>query len=705
MKYHPSSRAVWTLAGALFVLAATTLVAQQLPLPKSKQPGDIAKLVCQMVEANHISQHKVDDSISAKIAAAFVKDLDPQKMYFLKSDLDELQKSSTILDDELLKGNLDFAFNVFNLFLQRIDERIAAAHPLIDLPHDFTKSESMEVYSKHEDIPWAGSAEALADRWRKRIKYELLLMRLEKKTDDATASKETPKKAVSKNDLLPPPERLHKRYKNILANWHKFEEHEVLEMYLSAMCSSFDPHSSYMSPRTVNDFQIQMRLSLEGIGAALRSEDGYTIVATIVPGGAAHADGRLKVGDKIIGVATDEKATLEDVIEMKLTKVVDRIRGKAGTQVRLKVVTEASGETLEYQLTRQRIELKSSEVKGEIIKAGDRLKGAGSQARIGVIHIPSFYRDFGGAENGQEDFKSTARDVKKVLRDFKSQGGVDAIVIDLRTNGGGALSEAIEVSGLFIDAGPVVQVKNTRGKAKSLNDDEAGVDYAGPLVVLCNRLSASASEIFAGVIKDYGRGLVIGDSTTHGKGTVQSVMNVSKQGFQFSPPPDLGALKLTVQQFYRVNGDSTQERGVPSDVVLPSLVDHMDLGEASLPNALAFDRIAPAEHVRMGRVTPEMISALQERSRKRVTQSDDFQKIERDIAKYVDRKKRKSVSLNEDELRKERVEEEQKTKEIVDNADDAPEGPIFPTGAYNNEVLSITLDYANQLREMKTARN
>jgi carboxyl-terminal processing protease len=704
MKYHPSSRAVWTLAGTLFVLAATTLVAQQLPLPKSKQPGDIAKLVCQMVEANHISQHKVDDAISAKIAAAFVKDLDPQKMYFLKSDLDDLQKSSTILDDELQKGNLDFAFNVFNLFLQRIDERIVAAHPLIDLPHDFAKSESMEVYSKHEDIPWAASAAELSERWRKRIKYELLLMRLEKKTDDATAAKDAPKKVVSKNDLLPPPERLHKRYKNILANWHKFEEHEVLELYLSAMCSSFDPHSSYMSPRTVNDFQIQMRLSLEGIGAALRSEDGYTIVATIVPGGAAHSDGRLKVGDKIVGVATDEKAALEDVIEMKLTKVVDRIRGKAGTKVRLKVVTEASGETIEYQLTRQRIELKSSEVKGEIIKSDDRLKGAGSQARIGVIHIPSFYRDFGGAENGQEDFKSTARDVKQVLRNFKTQGGVDAIVIDLRTNGGGALSEAIEVSGLFIDAGPVVQVKNTRGKAKSLTDDEAGVDYAGPLVVLCNRLSASASEIFAGVIKDYGRGLVLGDSTTHGKGTVQSVMNVSKQGFQFSPPPDLGALKLTVQQFYRVNGDSTQERGVPSDVVLPSLVDHMDLGESSLPNAMAFDRIAPAEHARLGWVTPEMISSLQERSRKRVAQSDDFQKIERDIAKYVDRKKRKSVSLNEDELRKERVEEEQKTKEIVDNADDAPEGPIFPTGAYNNEVLSITLDYATVLREMKTAK-
>jgi carboxyl-terminal processing protease len=684
------------------MLAATTLVAQQLPLPKSKQPGDIAKLVCQMVEANHISQHKVDDSTSSKTIAAFVKDIDPQKMYFLKSDIDELDKSHAILDDELQKGNVDFAFNTFNLFLQRLDERVAMADKLIDMPHDFAKNESMDVYSKHEDFPWAGSVEELAERWRKRIKYELLAMRLEKKPGDATAAKDKPNRTPSKTDLLPPAERLHKRYKNIRDNWHKTEEHEVLEMYLSAMTSSFDPHSSYMSPRTVNDFQIQMRLSLEGIGAALRSEDGYTIVAQIVPGGAAQVDGRLKVNDKIIGVATDDKAQMEDVVEMKLTKVVDRIRGKAGTKVRLKVVTEAAGETMEYELTRQKIELKSSEVKGEIIKTDDRLKG--TQARIGVIHIPSFYRDFGGAENGEDNFKSTARDVKQVLRSFKSQGGVDAIVIDLRMNGGGALSEAIEVSGLFIDSGPVVQVKNQRGKAKSLVDEEPGVDYAGPLVVLCNRLSASASEIFAGVIKDYGRGIVIGDSTTHGKGTVQSVMNVTKQFFQFAPGPDLGALKLTVQQFYRVNGDSTQERGVPSDVVLPSLVDHMDLGESSLPNAMGFDRIAAAEHAQLGWVNHDMISSLQERSRKRIANNEEFQKIEKDIARYVERKKRKSITLNEEELRKERLDEEQKTKDLVDNADEAADGPVFPSNAYNNEVLSVTLDYATLLRETKTAK-
>jgi carboxyl-terminal processing protease len=682
------------------MLAATTLVAQSLPLPKSKQAGDIAKLVCQMVEANHISQHKVDDTISSKIIAGFVKDVDPQKRYFLKSDIDELNRSHAILDDELQKGNVDFAFHAFNLFLQRLDERMAVANRLIDLPHDFTKNESMDVYSKHEDIPWAASTDELNERWRKQVKYELLLMRLEKKSGDA--AKDKPAKTPNKSELLPPAERLRKRYKNIRDNWHKTEEHEVLEMYLSAMCSSFDPHSSYMSPRTVNDFQIQMRLSLEGIGAALRSEDGYTIVAQIVPGGAAHSDGRLKVNDKIIGVATDEKATMEDVVEMKLTKVVDKIRGKAGTKVRLKVVTEAAGETVEYELTRQKIELKSSEVKGEIIKTDDRVKG--TQARIGVIHIPSFYRDFGGAENGQEDFKSTARDVKQVLRSFKSQGGVDAIVIDLRMNGGGALSEAIEVSGLFIDQGPVVQVKNQRGKAKSLSDEEPGVDYAGPLVVLCNRLSASASEIFAGVIKDYGRGLVIGDSTTHGKGTVQSVMNVTKQFFQFSPGPDLGALKLTVQQFYRVNGDSTQERGVPSDVVLPSLVDHMDLGESSLPNAMGFDRIAAAEHAQLGWVNRDMISTLQERSRRRITTNDEFQKIEKDIARYVERKNRKSITLNEEEFRKERFDEEQKTKDLVDNVDEAADGPVFPNGPYNNEVLAVTIDYATLLREMKTAR-
>lgn len=683
MKFHSPSRAASTLTLGLALLVATTLVAQQLAPPRGSQAGNIVKLVCQMIEANQMIQAPIDDKISSRLVDQFVKDLDAQKLYFLQSDIEEFSRFRTELDEQLKAGKLDFAYLVFNRYLERLDERIAKAQTLIDAPHDFTVKETMEIDAK--EMPFAASVQELDERWRKRIKYDLLIMKLDK---DKSTKEE-------------PATRLRKRYRTIGDTMRKTETDEVLEMYLTALCTCFDPHSSYMSPRTLKDFQIQMELKLEGIGAALRSEDGYTIVAQIVPGGAAASDGRLKAGDKIIAVS-DEKGELVDVVEMKLTKVVDHIRGKRGTKVTLKVIPAAGGDIATIDLVRQTIELKSSEVKGEILDVDTRVKG--TAGRVGVIHIPSFYRDFRGAENGDQDFKSTSRDVKKVLKDFAAKGGVDAVIIDLRMNGGGALTEAIEVSGCFIDEGPVVQVKNQKGKIKELYDEEAGYDYRGPVVVVTNRLSASASEIFAGVIKDYGRGLVVGDRTTHGKGTVQSVMNVGRQMLQFLAAPEQGALKLTINQFYRVNGDSTQNLGVPSDVALPSVIDNMDLGESFLDYAMAFDKIQSAPHDQLKNVTPEIVSSLRERSRKRVLASADFQKTENEIAKYLARKQRKTVSLNEDELRQERIEDEQKTKEKLESNDEFSEEPVFPDNNYNNELLSITSDYVGLLRETKTAK-
>lgn len=665
----------------MVLLVATTLLAEQLSRRGSTASGSIARQVVQMIEANHISQQTVDDDVSARLVDTFIKDLDAQKLYFLQSDIDELNKSRTSLDDQLKAGSLDFAHKTFALYLKRLDERIELAQQLIDQPQDFTLAETIEIDAK--ELPWAKTEAELNERWRKRIKYDLLVLKLDKTADDEAKT------------------RLHRRYKTIRDTMHKTEEDEVAEIYLTALCMAFDPHSSYMSPRSSEDFRIQMELKLDGIGAALRSEDGYTTVAQIVPGGAAAQDGRLKPGDKIIAVS-NEKGEMIDVVEMKLTKVVDYIRGKRGTKVKLQVVKAADQKPETYELTRQTIELKSAEVKGEIIKTGDRLKG--TQARIGIVRIPSFYRDFRGADSGVEDFKSTSKDVRKVLQEFRDKGGVDAVVVDLRTNGGGALTEAIEVSGLFIDEGAVVQVKDQRGRVKELKDEEPGVEYAGPVVVLTNRLSASASEIFAGVIKDYHRGLIVGDRTTHGKGTVQSVMNVGRQILQMLNAQDQGQLKLTIQQFYRPNGDSTQNLGVPSDVNLPSLLDNMDLGESFLDNALEFDRIPPAGVKGPKLVTPEIVSALRERSRKRVDANADFQKTVHDINAYLSRKQRKTVSLNEEELRKERVEDEQKAKEKIEANDEFSDGPIFADSAYNNEVLSITLDYLGLLRELKTAK-
>ncbi|MDZ4687438.1 MAG: carboxy terminal-processing peptidase [Planctomycetaceae bacterium] len=697
MRISPPSRAACTLSVVIVLLVASTIGAQQLSGTANSSDQTTAKLVADMISKYHISQKHIDDRISQLLLKRLLKDLDPQKLYFLQSDIDVFSKYRDQLDDMIAIGNVDFARQVFDVYLRRLDERMAMAHKLIDTPHDFTVDESLTVDG--DKLAWAASSTELDDRWRKRIKYDLLSLKLEKldKSDKPVVEKPVEKPVEE------PTKRLHKRYDTIKRNAHDTEDGEILEMYLSSLAHCFDPHSSYMSPNTLDDFNIQMRLSLEGIGAALRSEDGYTTVAQIVAGGAAEKDGRLKVGDKITAVKQSDGDWV-DIVEMKLTKVVRQIRGKEGTTVNLRVVNVA-GETTELALVRQKIELTSSEVKGEIIDVGTKIPGL--KGKVGVINIPSFYRDFGGAQQGLDDFKSAARDVAKVLQSFKAAGGVECVVVDLRMNGGGALAEAIELSGLFIDQGPVVQVKEQNGKIKGHDDTEAGLLYDGPVVVLCNRLSASASEIFAAAIKDYHRGIVVGDATTHGKGTVQNVMPVQNQMFRvLGNSTNRGALKLTINQFYRVNGDSTQNRGVESDVVLPSLLDHMDLGESSLENALAFDRVEPARHVIYDVVTPGIVASLKDTSTRRVAADTKFTEIQKDIDRYVERKNRKSVSLNEEQLRKER--EADKAAEDVAKAEEDKEtkgidGPIFPDNEYNKEVLNIAVDYVQLLRQAKTA--
>lgn len=683
----PSAR---MLSLGLAMLAATTIFAQQLATQAAD--SETAKLITEMIPRYHLSRQRVDDRIAAKLLPTFIKDLDPQKQYFLQADIDEFEKSRDTLDDSLRQGNIDFAFQVFDVYSDRLHRQLEVAHKYIDADHDFTVDE--EITISGDDLGWAASEQELDDRWRKRIKYQLLDLKL-----DGTELEEAR-------------EQLHKRYRNVKLNMEQMNEQDKLEIYLTALTRCFDPHSSYMSPQTWQDFEIQLRLSLDGIGAALRADDGYTIVAQIVPGGAADKDGRLKVGDKIIGVGQEE-GEIEDIFEMKLSDVVRKIRGKRGTVVRLRVKPADGGESVVYDLTRQKIELKESEVKGEILDTADRL---GRKGRVGIIQIPSFYRDFAGAQSGIRNFKSAAADVAAVLDSFAQQGGVDAVVIDLRNNGGGALSEAIEISGLFIDQGPVVQVKEPSGRVQALEDDDPGVLYSGPLVVVCNRSSASASEIFAGVIKDYRRGIVVGDTTTHGKGTVQNLMDVApNQMFRILQRTQRGKLKLTIQQFYRVNGHSTQNHGVPSDIVLPSLIDHWDLGEAFLDNALPFDRIRPAVYSPGRFVSEELIASLQQQSEQRIRNDEEFQKIEKAIRRYLDRKSRKTVSLREETMKAEREADEELVGstdelEVEEGAepeadkDEEKKDEIFPDTYYNDEVLNITLDYVRALQGAVTVK-
>ena len=645
--------------------------------------GTTAKMVANMVTARHINHPKIDDGLSERLLVRFIDTWDPQKLYFLKSDIQEFERQKHTLDDQILQGDVQFASTVFDRFQLRMSERYDRIGAIIDAEHDFDRDETM--IRSADDRDWAADRDELDERWRKRIKYDLLLLKL----DDT--------------DLTEARTRLHRRYRTNRIYLEQTQPHEILELYLNAMTHCLDPHSAYMSPQTLLDFQIDMEKKLEGIGARLKYEDGYTVVEEVIDGGAAAADGRLIKGDKIIGVSPDATSDIIDVVEVKLTRVVDHIRGKQGTKVKLQVQKE-SGTIEEYVLTRTTVKITDEEVKGKIIDSSEWIDGR--KARIGVLNIPQFYRDFRQASVGGE-FKSTSRDVKRVLDVFREQN-VDALVVDLRWNGGGALLEAIEVSGLFIPRGAVVQVREPNNEVTAYEDEDPDMYWRKPMVVVCNRFSASASEIFAGAIKDYRRGIVIGDRTTHGKGTVQNVVDVRNRMSLFSP--DRGALKLTISKFYRVNGDSTQNKGVTSDIILPSMLNHREVGEDSMDNALAFDRLTRANYAPFtSYVNDAMVSKLNDASKERISNDEEFARIERLIARYVDRKNDKTVSLNESVLRAEAEElkqEQKEQEEAVQQANGAADDDdIFADDFYNRELINITVDYLDLIRGVQTVRS
>jgi len=646
--------------------------------------GTTARMVANLVSSRHINHPEINDDISERLLNRYVEVWDSQKLYFMQADIDEFQASSRQLDDLIRQGDVKFASTVFDRFQLRMNERASTIEQLIDAAHDFTVDEEMILNA--DDREWAKTEAELTERWRKRIKFDLLYLKLD---DTELAEART---------------RLHKRYHSVRNLYRQTEAHEVLELYLSSMTQCLDPHSTYMSPQTLEDFNISMQLKLEGIGAKLQSDDGYTVVVEVIKGGAAAANGNLIKGDKIIGVDPDGPGGSSeniDVVEMKLSKVVDKIRGPSGTKVTLQVKKEAGG-IEDYTMTRQTVKLTEQEVKGKIIDASTWIEGR--PGRIGVLNIPTFYRDFREASRGG-NFKSTSRDVKKVLAQFREQG-VDALIVDLRSNGGGALSEAIEVSGLFITKGPIVQVREPDNAVTSYPDEDPDMYWRKPMVVVCNRMSASASEIFAGAIKDYRRGIVIGDRTTHGKGTVQNVMPVASRINLFGK--DRGALKLTISKFYRVNGDSTQKKGVVSDVVLPSIRNHQDSGEDSLDNALAFDRIQRATGVLpFPFVNDGITRKLAQQSASRVSDDKDFRKVAQNVVRYTERKNRKTISLNEStlreeeaELKREREEQEEAIKKATGTDDDKD---IFADNFYNRELVNISVDYSQLLEEQRTA--
>ena len=638
----------------------------------------ITLAVTSLMRSEHLTRHELDGEIADRCLHTFLKSLDLNRLYFYQSDVDEFLARKAELPEQFRRGNIDLGYAIFQRFLERVDERVKLIDELLAMEHDFTVDEEAVIDPDAAQFP-KDAAEA-RELWRKRIKLDLLILK----------SKGTLGKAAI--------EKLTRRYHSFAKRMHQTDADELLEMYLTSFTTAYDPHSTYMSPSSLENFEIQMRLNLEGIGAQLQFDDGYTVVHKIIPGGAADKDGRLKEQDRITGVGQDKEGEIVDVVDMKLSDVVDLIRGERGTIVRLQVIPFGENDEKVYDITRDRIELTDSEARGEIIEENR----GGRVVRVGVIDLPSFYMDMEGARRGLPNFKSTTRDVDRILAEFR-QKGVDAVIVDLRKNGGGSLTEAINLTGLFIDEGPVVQVKDKLDRKQQYSDVEKGVAWEGPLVVLTSKFSASASEIFAGAIQDYGRGLVVGDKTTHGKGTVQSLLDLGRQLFPIPNSPQLGALKITMQQFYRPNGDSTQNRGVTADVELPSITTWLDVGEADLDYALAFEKIDSVPFDAVHLVDDTLLDQLRRQSAERCRNSPDFQKVEKDVARYLEQKQRKSVSLNEEKFLAERAEQNAELEAVekqLNDTNSGKDGHVVKRDFYFNEALAVTLDYIELMQRL-----
>ena len=586
--------------------------------------------------ANFLSQHhyrrsKLDDSLSSQVLSNYLEDLDFSRSYFLAGDLARFEQYRHTLDDALKRGDLQPAYDIFNTYLRRLAERTQRIQTLLQQEVRFDRDESLEVDRK--DAPWARNAAELDEIWRKRLKHEMLTLMLSGK-EQADAW-----------------ELLGKRYDNRLRQALQSTSDDVFQLYMNAVARAFDPHTAYFSPRHTENFNIQMRLSLQGIGAVLRMEEEQVAVVELVAGGPADLSQKIRAGDRIVAVAQGEDGEWVDVVGWRLDDVVERIRGPRGTVVRLKVVPGQIGAAAAEQivrLVRDTIQLEKQAARSEI-RTLPGPDGDGRELRIGIITVPTFYSDFEAARNGVADYRSTTRDVRLLLKELRDE--IDGLVLDLRDNGGGSLQEAVDLTGLFISGGPVVQVRNAGGRIEIEEDGDSGRVYAGPLAVLVNHASASASEIFAGAIQDYGRGLVIGDST-FGKGTVQTLVDLNR--FTRTQEPQ-GQLKLTFAKFYRISGGSTQHRGVQPDIHVPSSVlDSDEVGESAQRNALPWDEIAAARY----RGDPQLaalLPKLRQRHQARTKNDSDYQDFLEDLEFTRRQRDKPTLSLLESQRRAERA--------------------------------------------------
>ena len=603
----------------------------------------------------HYKRTRLDDDLSSEIFDTYLELLDPNKIYFLSGDIETFERYRNGLDDALRHSDLLPAYEIFDIYVARVLQRVNYARTRVQQPFDFTVDEYYRY--DREDETWVSSTTELDELWRERVKNDYLRLLLTDKEPEAIV------------------ETLTERYDNLERRITELNTEDVFTFFMNAFAQSIEPHTAYLSARTSKNFEISMKLSLEGIGALLGRQNEYTLISSVVPGGPADKDGRLAAGDRITAVGQGNDGKMVDVIGWRVDDVVELIRGPKDTIVRIEVLPEdvsVSGPTSLIEIVRNEVKLEEQAAKSEVIEMP--VAGSDDQVvKIGVIDLPVFYMDFNGRAQNLPDYRSSTRDVRRLIGELEEQGVV-GIVVDLRNNGGGSLLEATTLTGLFIDTGPVVQVRNSSGRISLEEDVDPGMAWEGPLAVLVNRYSASASEIFAAAIQDYGRGVVIGEPT-FGKGTVQSLLDLDD--YAPSDNPGMGQLKITMAQFFRVNGGSTQNLGVEPDIRFPSFGDPQEYGERSMDNALPWTSIDPARYETSGDLS-QLVAVADNRYQERIVDDEEFGWLKSDIDSYNERAAETSVSLLESVGRKRMKEEEEKKAER--KAKQEASGPLLAEG-------------------------
>ena len=597
------------------------------------------ELVTHILTTYHYKKTKLNDELSSSIFTNYFDNLDQNKNYFIDSDIERFEKFRYVIDDAIKNKDISLAYEIFKKYRNRVEERINFALEIVNYNFDFSIEESFRF--DRRDDNWLNNISDLDELWRKRVKNDVLNLKL--------AGKNT--KEIKKT--------LSERYNRILSTTLQLDSNDVFQTFINAYTTSIEPHTAYFSPRISENFDISMRLSLEGIGAVLRAESEYTQVVRIITGGPADLDGRLGADDRIISVGQNTDGEMVDVIGWRLDDVVDLIRGPKNTMLKLEVLPKGSGiegPTKIITLTRDKIKLEEQDASSSIINIPE------TNTKIGVIELPAFYIDFAAQAAGQNDYKSTSRDVRKLIS-VMMEKKIDGLIIDLRGNGGGSLAEALELTGFFIDEGPVVQTKDATGRIEINYDPQPGIVYPGPLAVLVDRDSASASEIFAGAIQDYRRGIIIGE-TTFGKGTVQNVIDLNR--FIQKDEEDYGRLKTTIAQFFRISGSSNQYKGVVPDIMFPTTeYSDKNLGERAYENALPWDKVKPAKYYTTNAPT-EIFDDVKKQHESRIKKNKLFQLILNDINSKQKNSTKKEISLLESERKLER-EKNEETKVDIEN--------------------------------------